>query len=378
MHATAVLLRRHAQSFGPGLLARGVALRELTALNQAVALRVGEMSAAYEPLHRADTLEALGRDLLPRLSAQHEALRAARDLHASGPRDFNLVVGRDWWDLLTHGPRLLRTFSGGLAMTEVNERDPRLLEANDTFAIMLNQTAGTRAQALAYAAAVAPDDRADLGIRLDAQSARAVDRLWEGADRPAFLTRQSVLLLRDYVHPLTGSFNFYRAMDGLYAQYPELGLLPLLDNLPAQLTHAVRAAWAYPGLRGQGPFHRGLWSGPEVHLVPGATYDIRRPTSAATSPEDSYLGRCVRGALYDIGIQLHEGLGGRVKGLLVSPFQPASQAPQKGEVLLADGRFQITDSWTEERRMPGGGSFQATIFKAVKQADNGGAIPPWA
>jgi len=375
MQTTTVLLRRHPQTFGPGLLARGGAPRELTALNQEVARRVGAMSASHDPRHRADTLEALGRDFLPRLGAQHEALKATRDLHAPGPRDFNLVVGRDWWDVLARGPRLLRTFSEEHAMTEVHQRDPRLLGANDTFAIMLTQDAATRAQALAYAAAVAPNDRAGWGIRLDAQNARTVDRLWGGADRPVFLSRQSVLLLRDYVHPLTGSFNFYRAADGLHAQHPELGLLQLLENVPAQLAHAVRAAWAYPGLRGQGPFHRGLWSGPGMHLVHGATYDIRRPTSAAMSSEDSYLGRCVCGALYDIEIQFHDGLGGQAQGLLVSPFQPASPAPQRGEVLLTDGQFQITDSRTEERRMPGGGSFMATIFRAVKQTENSGARP---
>ena len=310
MHTTAVLLRRHARTLAPGLLALSGAPQNLTVLNQAVALRVGEISPHHDLRHRADTLESLGRDLLPRLHRQHESLRASEGPHARGLRDSNLITGRNWSDLLAHGPRLMR-----------REPDNRLLEANNTFAILLDQTAVTRALALAYAAAVAPHDREGLGIRLDAQSSHEVDRLWGGADRPPFLTRQAVLQLRDYVHPFTGSFNFYRAMDDLHTQYPQLELLHLLDNLPAQLTNAVRAAWAHPGLRGQAPVYRGLQPAHGMDLAPGTLLKLQRATSSAASPEGSYLGLCVHGVLYCIEIQLHDGPGGPVKGLLMPPLR---------------------------------------------------------
>jgi hypothetical protein len=112
-----------------------------------------------------------------------------------------------------------------------------------------------------------------------------------------------------------------------------------------------------------------------MDLAPGTLLKLQRATSSAASPEGSYLGLCVHGVLYCIEIQLHDGPGGPVKGLLMPPFEPAPLASQKGEVLLFDSQFLITDFWTREMRTREGGSFQASIFKAVKQADSDGSHP---
>lgn len=367
MHASAILTRRHASTLASDAPAQCGAHPRLTALNREVLRRVGQMSLHHDPLHRADTFEALSREFLPRLGEQHESPKAARDPHAHDLDDFNLVVGRNWWDVLTHGPRLLRTFSAGLSMTEAFERGPHLIEANDTFATLLEDPK-TRPMALGYAAAVAPRHREALGIQLDAPSLREIESLWTGSDRPSFLTGQAALQLRDYVHHDAGSFNFYRAIDDLHAQFPQLELPQLLENLPAQLTSAARSAWAHPGLRAQAPFYRGLQPHPGIdpaHGINLTPWSIPRPISATMSPAESYLGRCVHDVLYDIELRLHDGPGpnGKLRAVWVAPFQPASKGPDHEVLILPGHKLTLTHSKREDRPIPGGGSFTATIYE---------------
>lgn len=308
---------------------------------------------------RQDRLESL-LDHLQRLHAPDAASSAGHP--ADHPRD--VQAASRLVDLLAHGPELLRMFPGdrhlhdGWAWQQSVALRQRLHESAETFAILRDDPARS-AQALAYAALVPSELHEEfLGHRLQVADDLAVGRLRQAAGTErGLLSGEDILLLRDYAHAQTRSFNFYRALHCLGRDPETAEVHTVFEALEDRLASAIRRIWELPAARCAGPLYKGWIPVPSLPLGPGATFDIDRPLSAAADRAHSYALRRSRGGRrYSDELEFRDGPRHGLQAVNLQAFHAPRTAPQAEAVLLPDQCFAVDRTGVEIRPGPGGES----------------------
>lgn len=355
LRSTATLHAFASSSFA-ALPHKPLGLHLLAPVNRHLCDALGELSLDSGDARLALRFDKLARRYLP----------ALREQATAGASRENRFVSRNLIHVLVHAPIVLSSFpqaclhgpheSDGLRSVPLAQLRH---ESGETFRHFLADPA-RRGKALAYAASLAPRLWPRLGIVLSAEDLRRVESLAAHL-LPGPLDEQAALLVRDYVHPHTGTFNLPRAVRNLDRIVPAAGAGHLLEGYSMQLLDAVARLASLPQARPGGPLYKGLVSNTRTRgLGVGSSLAFDGITSTTSAPSQSYAGRFVEGRSYDLEVQIEQAHAADVSG-----FHPEDTADQC-EALMLPTQLRIDAVASQERR-DGERTALVTVFKGKAQ-----------
>lgn len=331
-------------------------LHLLAPVTRRVCDALGELHPDSDSLRLAARLEKLARRWLPALRDQATAAASREDRSAR----CNLI------HVLVHAPIVLSSFphaglhgpheSHGMRMVPLAQLRN---ESGETFQRFMAEPA-RRGKALVYAASLEPRIWPRLGIVLAGEDLRRVESLAANVV-PAPLDEQAALLVRDYVHPHTGTFNFRRAVGNLDRIVPSVGVGHLLEGYSMQLLDAAARLASLPQAHPGGTLYKGMVSNACTRdLGVGSSLAFEGVTSTTSAASQSYAGLFIEGLGYDQEVQID---GAHAAG--VALFHPEDTADQC-EALMLPATVHIDDVSSQERRHRDH-TVLVTVFKGKAQ-----------
>lgn len=335
---------------------QSVDLRLLTPVSRCVCDALGELHPDSDSLRLAVRFEKLARRWLP-------ALREPAPPAAS--RD-DRAVRRNLIHVLVHAPIVLSSFPHDGLHGPHESHGMRIVplaqlrnESGETFQRFMADPA-RRAKALVHAASLEPRIWPRLGIVVSAEDLRRVESL-AASLVPAPLDEQAALLVRDYVHPRTGTFNFSRAVRNLDRMVPAAGTGHLLEGYSMQLLDAAARLASLPQAHPGGTVYKGMISNARTRgLGVGSSLAFEGVTSTTSAASQSYAGRFIDGLSYDQEVQIDGAHAADV-----SLFHPADTADQCEALMLPT--TLLIDSVSEQERRHRERTVLVTVFKGKAQ-----------
>lgn len=338
-------------------------LSRLSAVNQRVARDLSRLACGRP--------DRLAHDLLNLRDRHGPALLAERKQGEPLAERVDKEVSALLLDFFNHAPRLLKTHGEGALRDTAGTREALALletESHDTFNALLKGELGKegRAMAVLLAAALDPREHGRFGITLDACARLDVDALREKIaqrdGRLQFLSGTEFALLRDYVHPHTGSFNGYRAMHFLPSMIGQPDAARPLLVMAHQFRAALRKLEPFASVRCT--VYKGVAPNSLLDsLGEGSRLNICFPTSGTRCAQESYKLK------KDLAMEIRVD---DADAILVEGLHPLATVSQK-EVILKERPKKVLSIEREEVRAPEGGSRSVKVFVL---ADAGSNPPP--
>lgn len=203
--------------------------------------------------------------------------------------------------------------------------------------------------ALAHASVIPPSLREAFGIKLSPAEVREVDALSRAAGG-RFLSQTQILVLRDYVHSDTGTFNLFRALAAMKNHLPDEPFSVCMADLSREFDAAVDVLAASPSFVLEVDLYKGLTLEPFLEhwlshaVTQGAPYVNDRPLSTTTDPLQSYAGRNSNDQHYD-----HELIFKGGRAVNAACFHSQETWMQKEALLLPGQAYRLEDAGSQDR-----------------------------
>lgn len=266
----------------------------LTEANQAALDEIADTSPDQPRGERIKNWKAIHEEHFPKLREQAEL----RNFFGEPAEVFNRHIS---WNLASAIAGVVRVHSA-YDPHQVLGENPTMLpdiaaafkaDSAATFDLLMNTD---KPRALTYASLIDPKHHQEFGIKLNPEDMAGVVKMSDAAGFD-FMYPSEVLMMRDYAHPDTGTFNLFRSMDAL-----ERNNIPQVQVHVAEYrdlfmtSHARMSSRAELQVRNQ-PLHKGValdaHSRATVDYMVSreSNWPIRYPLSATQNPDMSYATR---------------------------------------------------------------------------------------